>query len=125
MTDRICDECGKHLVSHRLGARFCGDECKNTWHNSKRRRLDPAPVGENVPTTLYRLFDSEGGLVYVGITSGNPLLRWKAHSHHQWWWQSVATARLEHFDSRPEAAAAELEAIRSERPSQNQAGVPA
>lgn len=35
---RACDQCGKHLVSHRQGARFCDDECKNAWHNEQRRR---------------------------------------------------------------------------------------
>jgi hypothetical protein len=38
VTDRTCDQCGKHLISQRRGARFCGDECKNAWHNKARLR---------------------------------------------------------------------------------------
>lgn len=39
---RTCDQCGKHLVTHRKGARFCDEDCKNTWHNEQRRK-DDAP----------------------------------------------------------------------------------
>jgi hypothetical protein len=46
---RSCDQCSKHLVTQRKGARFCGEECKNAWHNKQRltgpttdKRLAPA-----------------------------------------------------------------------------------
>jgi endogenous inhibitor of DNA gyrase (YacG/DUF329 family) len=34
---RTCDQCGKHLITHRADARFCGKDCNNAWHNEQRR----------------------------------------------------------------------------------------
>lgn len=70
------------------------------------------------PTTLYRLFDSAGQLLYVGITSVGAA-RWGQHSATQPWWGDVASATTEHFASRGEAARAEAVAIRDEHPMHN------
>jgi hypothetical protein len=35
---RACDQCGKHLITQRAGARFCNKDCSNAWHNKQRRR---------------------------------------------------------------------------------------
>lgn len=75
----------------------------------------------SAPTTLYRLFDTEGALLYVGI-AGNPGRRWEQHRKDKPWWGDVASTRLEHFATREEAAAAELEAIRTEDPRHNIVG---
>ena len=40
---RTCDNCGRHLITHRRDARFCDERCKNAWHN-KRRRGGEAPA---------------------------------------------------------------------------------
>jgi hypothetical protein len=37
---RTCDQCGKHLITHRADARFCDEDCKNAWHNKQRRSQD-------------------------------------------------------------------------------------
>ena len=37
MTTRTCDQCGKHLITHRADARFCDKDCNNAWHNEQRR----------------------------------------------------------------------------------------
>lgn len=73
------------------------------------------------PTTLYRLYDGDGDLLYVGI-AGNPGRRFEQHRKDKPWWRSVAITRLEHFDTREEAMAAELEAIRAENPRHNIVG---
>lgn len=70
------------------------------------------------PTTLYRLFDSEGELLYVGI-AGNPGRRFEQHKEDKPWWGDVANVRLEHFETRHEAADAERVAIQSEMPRHN------
>lgn len=81
-----------------------------------------APMSENdTPTTLYRLFDQTGVLLYVGI-AGNPGRRWEQHRADKPWWGDVATTRLEHFPTREAALSAELDAIRSENPRHNVVG---
>ena len=69
-------------------------------------------------TALYRLLASNGRLLYVGISS-NPDFRWGTHSNKQPWWSEVADRKVEWFPHREAAAAAEVEAIREERPLYN------
>jgi hypothetical protein len=69
-------------------------------------------------TALYRLLSKSGRLLYVGI-SGNPDSRWGSHSNNQPWWEEVADRKIEWFGSREAAAAAEIEAIKEERPLYN------
>lgn len=67
---------------------------------------------------LYRFFDHMDELLYVGITS-NPAGRWKSHSEEKEWWADVAHIKTQLFDSREALAAAEVEAIRTEKPRHN------
>lgn len=69
-------------------------------------------------TTLYRYFDSEGHLLYVGI-SGNNLKRQSQHKKNAAWFGLVSTATFEHYESRTEALAAEKLAIQRENPAHN------
>lgn len=69
-------------------------------------------------TALYRLLSKSGRLLYVGI-SGNPDSRWGTHSNNQPWWEEVADRKIEWFGSREAASAAEIEAIKEERPLYN------
>ncbi|MEV6504812.1 DnaB-like helicase N-terminal domain-containing protein [Streptomyces sp. NPDC051642] len=69
-------------------------------------------------TALYRLLAASGRLLYVGI-SNNPDFRWSTHSNNQPWWPEVADRKIEWFDSREDASAAEIEAIKEERPLYN------
>ncbi|MEV4381595.1 GIY-YIG nuclease family protein [Streptosporangium sp. NPDC049644] len=71
--------------------------------------------------TLYRFFDQDGTLLYIGITE-SPLVRLDGHAATQPWWGEVRSATYEHFQSRAEAREAELNAIRSERPAFNVEG---
>lgn len=73
------------------------------------------------PTTLYRLYNSTDVLLYVGI-GGNPGRRWQQHRGAKHWWGDVTRVTLEHHPTREEALAAELDAIRAERPLHNIAG---
>jgi predicted GIY-YIG superfamily endonuclease len=65
--------------------------------------------------TLYRFFDAQGQLLYVGLTE-NVASRWRQHNTFKPRWADVATATLEHFATREKAAAAEVRAIEQERP---------
>ncbi|MDX3109558.1 GIY-YIG nuclease family protein [Nonomuraea angiospora] len=72
-------------------------------------------------TTLYRFFDADGTLLYVGITD-SPLGRHGQHAATQRWWHLVKTATFEHHPTRDLALAAETEAIKTEHPAFNAAG---
>lgn len=64
-------------------------------------------------TTLYRFFDQDEELLYVGI-SVSPWSRWRQHRHDKPWWCDVATIGLESHPTREAALAAEKVAIQSE-----------
>lgn len=70
------------------------------------------------PTTLYRLFDRAGVLLYVGITR-----RQNARTHQHWaqapWWQQVWAQTFEHHPTPAAAADAERAAIADELPVYN------
>lgn len=68
--------------------------------------------------TLYRFFNADGQLLYIGVT-GNVRARWNAHSLTQPWWTEVATCTIEHRPSRAVALAAEKAAIVAEQPLHN------
>ena len=70
------------------------------------------------PTQLYRHFDEKGRLLYVGI-SLNAISRAKQHGKDKPWWLEVRSIQIELFPTREEAAQAEVEAIRKEKPLYN------
>lgn len=70
------------------------------------------------PTALYRLYDGEYDLLYIGI-SRDPAKRFKAHAHMQNWWHCVKYFDFTWYDSYPEARRAENRAHASERPPYN------
>jgi predicted GIY-YIG superfamily endonuclease len=72
---------------------------------------------------LYRLYDMEGRLLYVGVT--NELRRrWQQHSTSQKWWHLVARRVVEWHESRAAAELAETAAIEAEMPLYNIDQVP-
>lgn len=65
---------------------------------------------------LYRLFDIEGDLLYVGVTA-HPRNRMKAHRRREWGGRiDTARTRLCVFPTIDDAYRAEREVIRTERP---------
>lgn len=70
------------------------------------------------PATLYRLFDQDGTLLYVGATL-NVFSRLAAHRSRQPWFFEVARVELEHFEERADALRAEARAIEEEEPKHN------
>jgi excinuclease UvrABC nuclease subunit len=75
----------------------------------------PAPPER---TALYRLYDAEDRLIYVGITS-NPKARWAAHSRDKHWWPEVARKSVEWFETRKSAGRIEKIEVEEERPLYN------
>ena len=76
-------------------------------------------------TALYRHFDADGRLLYVGI-SLNAIARLTQHRLTAHWFRSIARIEIEWHESRELAEAAEREAIKQERPAHNvvHAGMP-
>lgn len=70
---------------------------------------------DTMRTSLYRFFDDDGALLYIGITNCLPA-RLTQHDQDKKWWTDVTRVHVEHFATRPEALAAEKEAIQSEVP---------
>jgi hypothetical protein len=75
-------------------------------------------------TTLYRLFDQAGTLLYVGITEHWPARR-RSHASAKYWWPEVARTTVEEHPDRDAALLAEARAIRTEQPRHNSGGAPA
>lgn len=69
-------------------------------------------------TMLYRFFDENDTLLYIGISSRGPH-RWKEHSRNRPWWHEVTRSTIEHYATRCEAADAETKAITREKPIYN------
>lgn len=69
-------------------------------------------------TSLYRFYDAQGRLLYVGITQRG---RGRFHDHEadKAWWIDVATAAVDHYPTRAAAAIAERRAITRECPMHN------
>lgn len=69
---------------------------------------------------LYRYYDSDGALLYIGI-SHNPLTRLSTHQFERLWSGEVRTITLEYFDNDDDARIAERRAIIAEDPPYNRA----
>lgn len=69
-------------------------------------------------TAVYRLFNSDGVLLYVGVAR-KPPERMRFHQQFKKWWPEVSGTTEEWFDNRALALGAEAVAIREERPLYN------
>lgn len=67
------------------------------------------------PTALYRYFDADDTLLYIGIAQ-DLAHRENGHIKSSVWMQLTARSTIERFPDRPEALAAEREAIETEHP---------
>lgn len=69
-------------------------------------------------TALYRHFDKDGRLLYVGI-SLSVIGRLAQHRGRAHWYKRITRIEVEWFDTRAEAAHAEMIAIQDENPECN------
>lgn len=95
-------------VIRSLGDRVNGPEARPT------QGVDMA----NDTHILYRFFDKDDVLLYVGITN-NPKNRFKGHQKEKSWFNKVTHSTMEHFGSRNELEDAEVRAIQTEKPKYN------
>mgnify|MGYP001049083207 CR=1 FL=1 len=73
------------------------------------------------PSCLYRFFDAQGVLLYVGIAK-DPAVRERQHAQHSTWHAHARSRTIEWFEDRESALAAERAAIRDEAPVFNVVG---
>jgi predicted GIY-YIG superfamily endonuclease len=80
---------------------------------------------EAVRTAVYRFYDGDGELLYVGITK-DPVSRFRDHERNnaETWWPLMRSWHVDWHDSRPQAAAAEVMAIEREAPRFNESSRP-
>ena len=69
-------------------------------------------------TSLYRHYDSEGKLLYVGI-SLSAITRLAQHKDHSHWYDRISKVAIEKFETRELALIAERNAVVSEHPECN------
>lgn len=69
-------------------------------------------------TELYRHFDSNNNLLYVGISLSS-LNRLGQHRDHSHWFNEISKVTIQRFATRKEALAAERQAVVSENPKCN------
>jgi len=69
-------------------------------------------------TALYRFFDADKRLLYIGVT-GQPRERWPAHRRKAKWWPLAAYVAVEIHPTEWQALNAERAAIQTENPQFN------
>lgn len=70
------------------------------------------------PTSLYRFYDAEDRLLYVGITN-HLMRRTTRHAADKPWFSAVARSEVDHYPTRAAALAREAELIRELQPVHN------
>jgi hypothetical protein len=69
--------------------------------------------------SIYRLYDQEGTLLYIGETGRGWPQRMREHMRDKPWFNKISRVELEMHPTKEAAARAEAEAIRAERPRHN------
>lgn len=101
--------CNKHYSRFRQH----GNPLATAWSKSP----------DMAPTSLYRLWDDRGRLLYVGITK-DVNRRFREHGKFSAWWPEVAWHGVQTLPTRIEASVAERLAIQTELPIYNQKHMP-
>jgi predicted GIY-YIG superfamily endonuclease len=84
------------------------------------RQIDRAAIAERANTRhyVYRLFDQDGRLIYIGCTY-SPEARIKQHRTTMWWGDQITRVKITVHPNKPAAHAVELAAIHSDKPRWN------
>jgi len=100
------------------GAVIVGLDGNASWQSFAEPLPPKARKGRTDDHLLYRFFDAEGVLLYVGITH-DLSMRFSTHSVERWWWGQWAYSTVVRYYSRAALEAAERRAIKSEKPLHN------
>lgn len=93
---------------------------KETWYDEDEVRsfAEMQREREKAPFVVYRMYDADSALLYVGVTM-NDAVRLHAHSNQKAWFYRVATVTFTRYATKSEAYAAEKAAIKEEKPLHN------
>ncbi|MFE2407069.1 hypothetical protein ACFXDE_01860 [Kitasatospora sp. NPDC059408] len=106
-----CRDCGRHSPG-----RWPGERCRPCWEVRLEVRRQRAHAG---PTALYRCYDADRWLLYIGTTL-DPTRRFREHAKWFGWWPAVARTEIEWLPyGLPESMTTEHATIRRERPACN------
>lgn len=110
--------CGQRFIPHATGARAARPSCPDCeaigGPISRPKRLGV----EDRPHYVYRHYNADGVLLYVGCTV-DPRLRTTQHQANSWWFPQVYRSRLIVFPNRLHALRVERDSIAAERPMWN------
>lgn len=84
----------------------------------KQRNYNTRVVRPEGCCSVYRCYDAEARLLYVGITAKG-VQRQRQHSYRSTWFSEMVRMEWEHFASKPEALRREAELIANENPLHN------
>lgn len=82
---------------------------------------EPENAGDDDTTYIYRFFDKDDNLLYVGM-SLDPYKRFQYHQDNAMWWPYQERHTIEDCSSRHQAFRKETKAIKAERPIFNKTG---
>ncbi|MBY6055360.1 hypothetical protein [Leisingera daeponensis] len=103
-------------ASRAIGAAHVAENRK-TGGKRRKKKEAPAPVYKKAPC-VYRHFDEDGELLYIGACTSYEN-RERKHRSSAEWFPQIARVEFEYFDSLREAFAAERSAIWFENPKHN------
>lgn len=115
---RRCSGCGKSFIPAGDWQKRCSHECDDRVKQRARRRERHTEDDHWVYTCL----DASMRIIYVGVTSTG-LRRHREHGREMGWWKRVTLIRVEHYETREQALAAEAEAIDFHQPIYNTIGI--
>jgi hypothetical protein len=104
-----CDEAEARRLTY-AEARVLTDQIKLSLSFRPRAQAQGTTKGDLRPHVVYRAYDRDGCLLYVGV-SLNPLGRMSAHKASSGWWSQVARIDIEHLPNRAAALAREARLI--------------
>lgn len=110
---------GKVRLSAEWLCNWKGTESALVVANAKGFVMCPACEDRHAGPAVYRLFDRNGVLIYVGA-SAEVSSRLRKHELNKPWWPDVAEVRVERFADMSAAFRAEDAAIKTEDPLHNQ-----
>jgi hypothetical protein len=105
--DPNCLQCGQKVGRDHNGALYCSRRCRQKAYRVRQKHGH----------FLYRHFDKDGALLYVGVTN-NLKVRLRTHRRSPWF-ADIAKTTTESFPSRKAAGKAEAKAILTEKPRYN------
>lgn len=109
-----CAHCGASIPAFEdQSHKYCSKACRDDFNRLLRKEI--RNTVDKVPTSLYKYYDCDGILLYVGITSRGSA-RNGEHNKSKSWWQFVDRQTVEHHRSRASAEQRETTLIRKYAP---------